>query len=215
MQWVLLYFPFDSFNLFTVTQTLVVWVCVQRHRSDCAPGFWIVVCIKLSRVVRVFCFDLVRVFSGWIFRKCCWFSNFIAAEAGWHQSQQARHEFAAFCCYGKIWNVDAVKYSTYFQLKKYSWCWFKKKKKKSSSRPSNQIALQSVRFFSPLVNYVLLPLKQWMINHVFVSTGSCEKRPEFTVISQPTRSCWLRLQVSLFFSPQIYILLLFSLHDHC
>lgn len=113
-----------------VTQTLVVWVCVQRRRSDCAPGFWIVVCLKLSRVVRVFCFDLVRVFSGWIFRKCCWFSNFIAAEAGWHQSQQARHEFAAFCCYGKIWNVDAVKYSTYFQLKKYSWCWFKKKKKK-------------------------------------------------------------------------------------
>lgn len=92
-----------------------------------------------------------------------------------------------------------MKYSTYFQLKKYSWCWFKKKKKKSSSRPSNQIALQSVRFFSPLVNDVLLPLKQWMINHVFVSTGSCEKRPEFTVISQPTRSCWLRLQVSLFF----------------
>lgn len=53
----------------------------------------------------VICSDLVCGFSGGLCRECRWISDFIAAQTGWHQSQQARHESAAFCCHGKIWNL--------------------------------------------------------------------------------------------------------------
>lgn len=88
-------------------------VCFQGRHSDCAPGFCITVWLRLAHVacvrVCVMCYsDLVCGHSGWIRRECCWFPDFIAAETGWHQSQQAGHESAAFCCHGKIWNLGVV-----------------------------------------------------------------------------------------------------------
>lgn len=44
---------------------------------------------------------LVRGFSGRLCGERRWFSDFFAAQAGRHQGQQAGHESAPFCCYGK------------------------------------------------------------------------------------------------------------------
>lgn len=66
-----------------------------------APG--ILLCVRSTGYV---CHsDLVCGFPGRLCGERRRFSDFFAAQAGRHQGQQAGHESAALCCYGKRWNV--------------------------------------------------------------------------------------------------------------
>lgn len=90
----------SSVHLFNPSQhTCNTWPgCVWGSHSICTWD-------SLWRQYVLYHSHLVCGFSGRLCGKRRWISDFFAAQAGWHQGQQAGHESAPFCCYGKSWNV--------------------------------------------------------------------------------------------------------------
>lgn len=71
------------------------YVALSTPGILCVRSSWYVLCHS----------DLVCGFLGRLCGKRRWLSDFFTAQAGRHQGQQAGHESAALCCYGKSWNV--------------------------------------------------------------------------------------------------------------